>query len=1069
MGKFRLANRCCALCLVLAGLGNLALGQQYPFLAVPGAPKGVTVLFQDSKGRLWLGGSQQVVCFDGARFFSLADYGMPPTVPNDIAEDSGGAIWIGADTGVYRFATGSVERVRGGSAVSVIPATPEVAIVAAGQPGRNTRSQGFVSLDRVERINGKWRSDHLINLDSAGPLTRDPTGMILYPRPGKGWGEIRMSDLLHPRPGAAIPITQEAVRGFPGGPLKILRDRFGCVWEGASGDNIYNCGGGRTPVKSQGSEFQENLHEAPDGNMVLWSYDALALGRPGSIRFATIANGLAGPQDAIAARDGTVWIGNAEGLYRFASPFRVEYWAPRDGISAVPWSIARSGGRIYAGLGRGIVVLDEDRLRWKPFSALSTSLAGLLGADDGRLLASFKNGGAVELDANGRELARTGKDCPLRSSMRLTRTPDGEVWVGGSLLGRLSRQGNVLSFENHALQASPSRDVLSVKYEEHTRKLWACYNGGVAVRDENGAWREIATRDGLLANGCWSLAPLPSGDVWDAYFGINALALIRPNASGGVTIRQYRPSDGIPEPGSQTMDTDKRGWLWRSGDQGIYVADTAEAEAGQWLKLDQSDGLPANDMNSGSVFVDDDGSLWWGADNDLAHYSPPPDLVRPKFAPQVFVSAFSWDNKPPRLAEAVANLPHGSSITVHIGSLQFDRRNALRIRYRLLPDQSQWRESGKLDVSLGALATGSHTLEVQGRVFTGPWSTTERRSFMVMHPILLTWPFLVSDFVAANGLAALGYLLYRRRKIERAMLLPNLAAFRMSALLPEVYELTGTVLDGNFEVGELLARGGFAAVFSGYDRGQNRQCAVKVFRGELKNKDWAQRRFAQEVEALRRVRHRNVVSIYAHGCAPTGAPYLVMEFVEGKNLREILEEGPLAPKRTAQLLRQLAAALDAIHAQNICHRDVKPENVIIRQAGSPNEEAVLIDFSIAIVKDANETLHGLSRAAGSFDYMAPEQAVGYAEPSSDIYSLAKLLIEMLTGRQLKDLLPDAALDLPERVRDLLQHLTVRLSPESIHLVATALEFDPAKRPRVAGLFAQPIVGDLESDAGAGQI
>jgi serine/threonine-protein kinase len=98
-----------------------------------------------------------------------------------------------------------------------------------------------------------------------------------------------------------------------------------------------------------------------------------------------------------------------------------------------------------------------------------------------------------------------------------------------------------------------------------------------------------------------------------------------------------------------------------------------------------------------------------------------------------------------------------------------------------------------------------------------------------------------------------------------------------------------------------------------------------------------------------------------------------MEFVEGRNLRELLESGSLPPARAARLLRHLAAALDASHAHGIWHRDVKPENVTVRRDGSPEEDAVLIDFSIAIVKDANETLHGLSRAAVSFDYMAPEQ------------------------------------------------------------------------------------------------
>jgi serine/threonine protein kinase len=286
----------------------------------------------------------------------------------------------------------------------------------------------------------------------------------------------------------------------------------------------------------------------------------------------------------------------------------------------------------------------------------------------------------------------------------------------------------------------------------------------------------------------------------------------------------------------------------------------------------------------------------------------------------------------------------------------------------------------------------------------------------------------------------------------------------LGALLPEVHELAGTLLDSRFDVGELLARGGFANVMEGFDREQKQRCAVKVFRSEVKDQAWIKRGFEQEVAALQKVRHPNVVAIYAHGSTPSGAPYLVMEFVEGKNLREVLESGALPSLRTATFLRQLAGALDAIHAQDIWHRDLKPENVIIRNEGLIEEQAVLIDFSIAIVKDANETLHGLSRAAGSFDYMAPEQVIGYAEPSSDIYSLAKVAIEMLTGRRLSELLPSASLDLPDRVRELLGSLGVRLSDETVQIFASALEFDPGKRPHVASDFARPLIRDLELDA-----
>jgi hypothetical protein len=155
----------------------------------------------------------------------------------------------------------------------------------------------------------------------------------------------------------------------------------------------------------------------------------------------------------------------------------------------------------------------------------------------------------------------------------------------------------------------------------------------------------------------------------------------------------------------------------------------------------------------------------------LAHYTPSADLVTPQFAPQVFVSAFSWDGATPRLAEAVSALPHGSKVTAHIGSLQFDRRNNLRLRYRILPEQPSWRESRTLDLALGTLSSGAHTLEVQGRVFTGPWSGTANRSFTVLRPIGLTWPLLAGYFLVAASLAAGGYLLHRRHQAEEAELL----------------------------------------------------------------------------------------------------------------------------------------------------------------------------------------------------------------------------------------------------------------------------------------------------------
>jgi len=262
-------------------------------------------------------------------------------------------------------------------------------------------------------------------------------------------------------------------------------------------------------------------------------------------------------------------------------------------------------------------------------------------------------------------------------------------------------------------------------------------------------------------------------------------------------------------------------------------------------------------------------------------------------------------------------------------------------------------------------------------------------------------------------------------------------------------------------VGRIMARGGFATVFEGRDLLEDKPCAVKIFRHELTEKSWMGRRFQQEVMALKQIQHVNVVGIYGHGAAPGGAPYLAMELVEGETLREVLKETQLDRRRVASYLRQTGWALREIHARRICHRDLKPENLMIRRGGKPGEDLVLIDFSIAIVQDPDETLHGLSRAAGTLQYMAPEQAIGYADASSDIYSLAKILLEMLTGQRLAALLPDASMDLPARIRELLKGSAFGLSEGSIESIAGALEFDPARRPKNAGEFAGRIAGDLE--------
>lgn len=312
------------------------------------------------------------------------------------------------------------------------------------------------------------------------------------------------------------------------------------------------------------------------------------------------------------------------------------------------------------------------------------------------------------------------------------------------------------------------------------------------------------------------------------------------------------------------------------------------------------------------------------------------------------------------------------------------------------------------------------------------------------------------------GGAVTGFTWSKHRKTYGLGGLPDLANWRMEAFWSES-QFSGITLDCRFEVVEVVARGGFATIFKGKDRQDSgRACAIKIFRKELADDQWLTRRFQQEVSALEQIRHPAVVSFLGHGIAPGGAPYLAMEFIEGGTLRDRLATGPVPPRRCAGLLRQAAGALEQIHARGIYHRDLKPENLMLRAGAIEGEELVLIDFSIAIVKGRDQTIHGLSRAAGTICYMAPEQVFGIATPASDVYSLAKVVLEMLTARRLDDLLPWAGMDLPERASELARGLPIGLSAESIGLLGLALHYEPSRRPQTIQELVQPIVRDLSA-------
>ena len=199
---------------------------------------------------------------------------------------------------------------------------------------------------------------------------------------------------------------------------------------------------------------------------------------------------------------------------------------------------------------------------------------------------------------------------------------------------------------------------------------------------------------------------------------------------------------------------------------------------------------------------------------------------------------------------------------------------------------------------------------------------------------------------------------------------------------------------GPYELRTLIGVGGMGEVYRAYDTVKERMVAVKLLRAEMAADESYQQRFRRESRVAARLQEPHVIPVHDFGDID-GTLYIDMRLVDGASLRDELRvNGPLEPKRAASIITQVAAALDAAHADQLVHRDIKPENVLL----TPDDFAYLVDFGIAHAGgDASVTSTGL--IIGSCAYMAAERFTGgQVGPAADIYSLTCLLYESLTGR-----------------------------------------------------------------------
>ena len=375
---------------------------------------------------------------------------------------------------------------------------------------------------------------------------------------------------------------------------------------------------------------------------------------------------------------------------------------------------------------------------------------------------------------------------------------------------------------------------------------------------------------------------------------------------------------------------------------------------------------------------------------------------------------------------------------------------------RLPASDRAWLAAARIALLVPIFAGGSDPRPLVGLLALGPKRSDE--------------PFTPEDRQLLGGIAvqmgvALDLSRLRRQVVGSQAAAPEKGSDPFSsgslptiAAIPAVGIGAGVVVDNKYRVERAIGQGGMGAVYRAWDLRLERPVAIKVMRADLLGAPDSRVRFRRESQMVARLQHPAIVTVFDYGNLPDGAAFLVMEFVSGEDLRQLLRrEGPLPVERVASLMDGIAAGVDAAHEAGILHRDLKPENILLPERGTGPK---VVDFGVAKMTNSGQAEGGTITIAGSIvgtpAYMAPEQLRG--EPldgRGDVYSLGVMTYEMLTGRLpfgggsffeigVKQAAGEAAVD------------TSGLGREVSAVIRRAIAFDRSARPDSPLQFARAL-------------
>ncbi len=983
-------------------------------LPVPGVE--VRALASGGGNFLWLATNHGLFRFDGQHFERMLDADL-----RSVASTNDGWIWAGGAKGLTALRDGSQRRMSELPVASLVARDREV-VFNAGRLFRGTidgitqldvRVQGTLALDRDRRV---WFGcgTEVCSLDGLGRIQHigQKDGL-----PAEQWLSAIRSDEG----------TMLAQRELAHGRLEFL---------------FYHPGGGSVRAVSGGAALPPDYawYRAHDGTV--WT----GVGRVDGDKIITTSQlqGLFGTSHTEDWR-GNHWIATIEGdLYLLSARQWVSVWRAPTFTATPERSMRTADGRLLVSCNTGLVEFDPSLERWRdlPGDFAFNDIAGVAEAAHGGLWVVFPNHGIRRVTIDGRTVKTIYKGPRTALAFRgILKDRDGHIWVGSKRqFFRIDEAAEKLM--EVRLPGGGANAVAFASGPDGQE--WLGYDGGIARR-EGLKWKLVVPAEVFADPRIRSIAVGPGPEFWVSYRRSIPISVIRPDGAGWK--RRDLPFDATTDP--QGIVRDRRGWIWVGSDTGLLVTDGVHLQPDDWVILNEYHNLPSKSIQLDGLTEDSDGSILVSTEHGLARVEGDPAWFAPsQELPRV--TGIRWPGGGQNLGPfSGARLPS----PVHDFEITFARWPAGvprddRFQYRLTPLETEWKDGNEGKAHYDMIAPGPYVFEIKTRE-SEPVSSFR---FEIQGPGSgLVW-WLCAATAACLGLVWLWWSRVRMSAQYTQYWAAKNAFLAVRNRAANIDDPFTEVLSGRYAIEEPIGRGGFSTVYRARDTESGDCVALKCFNDVGELPDWRRRRFEKEISALRRLSSPGLVRLLDSGWISERQPFLVMDLIEGPTLRMVLRAGPVEKKRAARWVAGIGEALEAAHREAVLHRDLKPENILIAGANTPSEHVVVVDFGAATIHEAG--VHEASSfALASFGYMAPERILGRSSPATDVYSLAAVAFEVLTGTRYSNLADPT----PPGLRIAL----AAFSMDVLILLAAGLTYVPEHRPQKAGEFARQLAAALE--------